>query len=312
MRLFLFGIALSLAAITAVSAEEAGSGHYIPGVSATLIDLQPTEPGFIAAVNAFHYHGDAEGSLQVLDGGLLTNGLDAEVSAVTIGGFYTFDEKIANAFVSVGMVVPFMDLKVDATVRTPFGDFPATDSDSGVGDITLIPAMLAWKTGNMRVGVSLPVTLPTGSYKPGRLANIGKNYLTVDPTVAVSYSNPTNGFNASGFVGLTMNTENTATNYQSGSLLHIEGSVQQLLPLGPGFVGIGAEAFYLQQVTDDEGAGARLGAFRGHSLGIGPVATYLLATEKVSAMIEAKWLPELAVKNRVQGDFFWLKGVIQF
>jgi len=36
--------------------------------------------------------------------------------------------------------------------------------------------------------------------------------------------------------------------------------VPQHLPLGPGFVGIGANAFYLQQTTGDSGSGAHLGS----------------------------------------------------
>jgi len=66
-----------------------------------------------------------------------------------------------------------------------------------------------------------------------------------------------------------------------------------MLPLGPGFIGIGVEAFYLQQVRDDSGAPATLGGFRGRRVGVG------------------RWLPELDTRNRLEGDYFWLKCVHQ-
>ncbi|RAH99877.1 hypothetical protein DLJ53_19220 [Acuticoccus sediminis] len=312
MRRLLVGILAVLAAHTSALAEESGYGHYAPGLAATLIDVPPTTPGFYGYVNAVSYEGDINQPVRVLYPGVVVSSLDADLSVATIGGFYTFDQRIANAFFSVGVLVPFYDMKVNGKIDTPFGQIKLSDKASGIGDIMLVPAMLGWKSGNVSFGVSLPVYLPTGAYDPLTLANIGKNYLTVDPTLSISYSNPTNGFNASAFLGVTLNTQNTATQYQSGSLLHLEASAQQLFPVGPGFLGVGAEGFYLQQITDDSGSGALLGGFRGSTVGLGPVLSYAVKTEKVSGTIEAKWLPEFETENRMKGNFFWLKGVIHF
>jgi len=41
------------------NAEEGGGGHYTPGGAATLIDLLPTEPGFILQPIYLHFSGDA-------------------------------------------------------------------------------------------------------------------------------------------------------------------------------------------------------------------------------------------------------------
>jgi hypothetical protein len=50
----------------------------------------------------------------------------------------------------------------------------------GFGDLTVIPAMLAWKTRNAQVNALLPIYAPTGSCQAGRLGNPGLNYF---PTV---------------------------------------------------------------------------------------------------------------------------------
>ncbi len=108
------------------------------------------------------------------------------------------------------------------------------------------------------------------------------------------------------------NTENNDTDYQSGSLFHLDGSVQQLLPVGPGFVSLGAEGFYLQQLSSDSGQKEIFGDFKGRTVGIGPVLGYILPVGENTLVTSLRWLPELDTKNRLEGDYFWLKIVYQF
>jgi len=68
----------------------------------------------------------------------------------------------------------------------------------------------------------------------------------------------------------------------------------------------------LQQVTGDSGTGANFGDFKGHTVGIGPVLSYILPLGKETFVTEFRWLPELDVKRRLEGNYFWLKAVYQF
>jgi hypothetical protein len=80
-----------------------------------------------------------------------------------------------------------------------------------------------------------------------------------------------------------------------------------------GFRGEGAEAFYFQQITGDSGPGAVLGDFKGRTAGLGPVAGYIHPLSKTESLVfELKWLPELDTKNRLDGDYIWLKMVYKF
>ncbi len=83
-------------------------------------------------------------------------------------------------------------------------------------------------------------------------------------------------------------------------------------PAGPGFVSIGAEAFYLQQLSADSGQREIFGDFKGRSAGIGPVLGYVLPVGKNTLVTEFRWLPELDTKNRLKGDYLWLKIIYQF
>jgi hypothetical protein len=172
--------------------------------------------------------------------------------------------------------------------------------------------MIAKKTDVWQWSALLSIYAPTGEYEQGRLANPGLNYWTVDPTAGVSYNNEKTGFNAALYGGITFSSENSDTDYQSGNLVHLEASVQQLLPLGKGVMGVGAEAFYLDQVTGDSGSGAILGDFERKSIGIGPVLSYVRPMSQGTLVSELRWLPENDVERQLEGDYLWLKVVYQF
>ena len=61
------------------------------------------------------------------------------------------------------------------------------------------------------------------------------------------------------------------TDYQSGTQFHLDFTAGEHLPLLGGIIGIGANVFYYQQISGDSGSGARLGDFKGRTVGIGPV-----------------------------------------
>jgi len=42
-------------------------------------------------------------------------------------------------------------------------------------------------------------------------------------------------------------------------------------------------------------------------LGIGPVLSYITKIWGKDLVAEVKWLPELDVKNRLEGDYIWFK-----
>jgi len=294
-------------------AEEGGGGHYAPGGAATLIDLMPDKPGFILQPIYLYYKSDVEASRTFPVAGKITSNIDVKVNYVSLGALYTFDNTVLGARYTVGVYAPYTWQEVSATLSGSLGTIRRKDKVDGFGDITLVPLGLAWKKENWQFSGILPIYAPTGSYKVGRLANPGLNYWTFDPTVSFSYSNEKNGFNAALFTGMTFNTKNDDTSYQSGSVLHVEASVQQLLPLGPGFIGLGANAFLYEQVSGDSGSGALLGDFKAHSIGIGPVITYLFPLKGDSLLAaEFRWLPELDTKHTLKGDYFWLKIAYMF
>jgi len=293
---------------SSATAEEGGTGHYVPGGMATMIDLAPTQPGWVIQPLFLHYDGDFNGSRNLPVAGVVATELEADIDAVTLGSIYTFDSQVFGAYYSVGMYVPYVWMDVTATLDS----LSRTDQVNGFGDITVIPVMLAWKHDLWQFTAALPVYTPTGDYELGRLANPGLNYWTFDPTIGFAFNNAKTGFNFGIYSGVTFNTENEDTHYDSGSVLHAEISAQRLLPAGSGFFGIGFNGFLYEQISGDSGTGATQGDFKGRTMGIGPVIDYILPTKTGTWVFEARWLPELDTKNRIEGDYFWLKAAWQF
>ena len=307
-------VATMLAAAVALPqvalAGEGGVSHVLPGANATLMDLPPTSPGWFAKPMYLNYDGDASARIPTA-AGIIAN-MHVDVNTLIVGGGYGFDQSVlGGGHYSVAAFLPYSWIKVSGDTAA-LGGKRIESSVSGVGDLTVVPVLLGWKSDDWQYDFLMPVYAPTGSYEVGRLGNPGLNYWTFDPIGGFSYNNAKSGFNAAAHLGYAMNTENSATSYKSGDILHVDASVQQIFPLGSGFANVGAEAWYFQQVTCDSGSGATLGCFKGRTSGIGPVLGYILPVGESKLLLELKWLPELDTKNRLNGDYIWAKMVYKF
>jgi len=307
------GVGLVLGFVPDLKSEEGGSGHYLPGGAASFIDALPGRPG-LAVFDFFAvYSGNAGASRQLPLGGLATFGLDATAYANTVGVFYESPLRLLGGNYTVGLGVPYVWMEAEAQVVTGLGTVTRRDTANGVGDILLYPFMLGWTNGtDLKYDVRLGIYAPSGDYDVGALANVGKNYWTFEPMVSVSWLSSKIGLELSAFAGVDFNTENEDTDYQTGTQFHIDGTIAQHLPLFGGFVGVGANGFYYQQITGDSGSGATLGDFEGRTVGVGPVLSYVRKVGMTDLAVEVKWLPELDVERRTKGDFIWAKVGLAF
>ena len=305
-------LALCLACVAGAPAlaGEGGTSHILPGANATLMDLPPTTPGFFAKPMFLNYRGDASARVPTA-AGVVAN-MNVEANTLVLGGGYGLEQPVlGGAHYSVAAFLPYTRLDISANAEV-LGGVRVNSKVSGVGDMTLVPVMLAWKSADWQYDFLMPVYAPTGSYEVGRLGNPGLNYWTVDPIAGAAYSNAKSGLNAAVHVGYAMNTGNSDTDYRSGNVLHVDASVQQIFPLGSGFATLGAEAWTFQQSSCDSGAGAKLGCFKGRTAGIGPVLGYILPVGQQKLIFEFKWLAELDTANRLNGDYVWLKLVYKY
>jgi len=305
--------AAAAALVHAAAAEEGGSGHYVPGTNASFIDVLTGTPSFTYMNIPYFYDASRGASRRLQLGGVVAAGVEASVRADASLFVYEPPWKPLGASYGAAVAIPYVSMEVSGSVQP--GRFArlarsVRDTADGIGDISILPIMLGWHEGDLKWGTNLTVYAPTGDFTPGRLANIGKNFWTFEPAVNISWLSTTIGVEATAFAGIDFNTRNAATDYQSGDQAYLDVTLAQHLPLLGGIAGLGANAFFYQQISGDSGSGAALGSFEGHTAGVGPVLSYIYRLGKADLVAEAKWLPELAVENRLKGDGLYLKLAI--
>ena len=285
----------------------------MPGATASFIDALPGKPGFVGANLFTYYNGSANASRTFDFGGQVVANVEATAYADSIVGLYETPLQLLGGHYAAGIVIPFVSMEVKGTITTGPRAGVVRDTDSGLGDLMLLPFMLGWTNDlDLKYDIRLGIYAPSGNYEVGKLANTGRNYWTFEPAVSVSWLSTRIGTEATIFAGLDFNTKNEDTDYQSGASFHLEGTLAQHLPLGKaGVIGVGANAFLYQQISGDSGSGATLGDFEGRTAGVGPVISFITKIGHVDVAAEVKWLPELDVEKRLKGDTVWFKvGVV--
>ena len=312
------GLASMLAWATMVKAEEGGSGHYMPGSMASFIDSVPPAPAFLMRLNVMSYEGSTSPQLTIPIANLLATNLDASIvgyglTMVWRPEFINLGEGWSYA---LSTTIPLVTAKVSAsaaTSRLPGFSITLSDEETGLGDIIVQPIMVSrMLSPDFKINSRLTVYTPTGDYTAGKLANTGKNFWTLSPSVEFMYFGQKSGLEVSLFAGIDLNTENQDTDYKSGTQSHLDATLAQHFPLWGGLAGAGINGYYYQQLSGDSGEGATLGDFKAMTTGAGPVLSYSTKIDSHSLTGELKWLHEMDTKKRLEGDIIFFKFLVGF
>jgi len=129
----------------------------------------------------------------------------------------------------------------------------------------------------------------------------------LSPAGQVTWLHPKIGTEVSMALGYTVNLKNYATRYTTGNELHLEFFAGQHFTK---WLALGLSGYFYQQVTGDSGAGARLGAFQGQALALGPCITLNGTIGKHPIGANLRYYDELTVTNRLSGHSFF--GTLTF
>jgi hypothetical protein len=219
------------------------------------------------------------------------------------------DVEILGAHYAYGLFIPIVHADIDTGIRLGNLQVRRQEDTFGLGDITLIPAVLYWNRGSYHFALAEYIVTPTGEYDTDDLANTGLNYWTFDTDVTMTYLNQKTGQDYSINIGYNYNTENSNTDYQTGQELHIDFMLNQFLSES---LAIGIHGFYLKQVTGDSGSGAKLGGFKAEAAGVGPAVLWSTKSLGREVTFIAKWLHEYHVERRIEGDHIFISFAMSF
>ena len=291
-------------------AAEGGYSNYIPGTYGDFaMALEPTDELTIRN-DLYYYNADDKESVR---GGRID--LDAEltflVNMTTL--LYKPNIQLLGGQYAFGALIPLMKNEIESSVTLRPNDLNSTSQEtadaSGLGDIVLVPWVIYWNKGDLHTSWSQFVVAPTGDYDKADPINTSLNYWSFDTNVALTYLNPTTGWEISANLGYIYNTENSSTDYQSGAEIHVDYSINRYLSET---LAIGLQGFYLEQISGDSGDGALLGNFEAKAAGIGPALLWSTQIADKDISFIAKWLHEFKADRRIEGDHFVVSIVVGF
>ncbi|WP_375188764.1 SphA family protein [Sphingobium yanoikuyae] len=305
----LLGAILPLAGAisTPAKAVEGAASLYVPGTGGPATAVMPPLEGVYFDDTIYIYNGSASASKEFVVGGNVVAGLDATIVADFLTTLVVPSTNILGGTLSMGVTVPVGAPMIDANavVTGPFGNLRSLnvhDSALVVGD-PVFNTMLGWKAGKLHIQASSMVNIPVGHYREDQLANLALHRWAVDTSLALSLHDDESGWDLTGKAGVTFNGKNDYTEYDSGNEFHLEGSVEKALSKK---FSIGAQGYWLKQISDDKSSGALLGAFRGEVVGVGGTAALNVTMGRSPATFRLRAFKELDATNRLKGEAFFL------
>jgi hypothetical protein len=283
-------------------ATEYGFGDYGLGYGIPMSGYTPP-PGVYFSDTFYLYSASATTNGNFPFGNITAAGVKVNfITNIAATAWYT-DVKIFGGTLGFAAAVPVGSDTNSAAVSFigPLGfnrQLNRTDSVVSIGD-SAYSASLGWEAGEHHWNVALTGFAPTGHYAPDSLAIMSLNRPGVDIKEAYTFLSGQTGTEVSGAVGMTFNLRNTATDYQSGDELHVEGALNQHFPFG---LAVGVGGYFYQQITGDYGSRDRVGPFRGRVAAVGPLLSYTFKVDKQEVTLSGRWFHEFDVKNRVRGD----------
>lgn len=222
-------------------------------------------------------------------------GFQVDVAMVAPRLVWVTEQQLAGGQLAFHALFPLLTVKEQA--------MGMSKRRSGLGDIAFGPALGYHFSEAAHAVVAVDFVAPTGRYKQGEMANLGRNYWTIQPVVAFTYTQP-KGLNADIKTMLDFNMRNSDTRTRTGNAIHADYTLGY--GFGNGWVaGIGGYAY--QQFKKDTGPLA--GDGRARAFGIGPTARY---ANKDGWLVTAKWQQDIGVRSRPKGHQFLVKAVIPF
>lgn len=290
---FIAAAALTLCAATGWATEGGGS-TYNPGVENFLVGAAPP-PGFYVLEYLLSYR-----ATRLNDNGgnaLPIPGFSVKANAVATRLIWSTDMRVGTGNVVLHSIFPLVDLRVSVP--------GLTQHKTGLGDVTFGAGIAYHHSPNLHSVVDIDFVAPTGRYDAADLANVGRNYWSMQPLYTVSYIDPT-GFNGDFKATLNLNRRNRDTGYRSGNEFILDYSAGW--GLGNGWT-VGVGGYWYQQLGDDELNGATVPNAKGKGFAIGPSLKY---DNGKGWFLTAKVQKETSASNRPQGTALWVKTSVPF
>lgn len=308
--------ALASLAVTPIQAlaVEGGIETYLLGSRDSFAGILPP-PGTYLNNDFVAFSGSAP---SISLGGIAVAQPDVSVFTYKFSLTHVFQEPIGKTRIGVNINIPVISASMDfsGVIGTTLAG-TLSDEEKAFADITVTP-ILGWSQGKLNTTLALQFFLPTGKYQtaavnvPARSVDVlngGKNRFAFDPTLSMTWFDPSTGWELSGALGVTISARNDATDYQTAPEAHFEGTVMRHLP---NRLALGLTGYAYHQLGDDSGTGAtsfkaQVGAqsLEAEVYGIGPIVTWSTKIGDRPVSLKAKYITEFGARRRFESNKLW-------
>ena len=273
----------ALLALPSLLQAQSFTGHYVPGVEGIKGASLPPPGFYLRDYNAF-YTADRLN----LPNGHKRMDFDAFIYANVIRGIWVSDWEVLGGNFVMDALVPlqYTDLKVNGW----------KDSEFGLGDICLEPAIVSWHGTQWDAALGYSLWMPTGESRPGS-AEPGKGFwghmITAGGTV---YFDAEKTWALSLLNRYEINQEEEDTDLTPGNQWTLEwGISKSVMPT----IDVGLVGYYQLQTTQDSG-GAAASNERDQVLAFGPEVS--MFCPKAGLFTSLRYNYEVLAKDRLQGQ----------
>jgi hypothetical protein len=298
LRKFFIAAAIAFASVAPAMAVEGGVSPYLKGTAGFMSGYVPPEDGLYLS-NIYYYFNGTVGA-DVRNGRIeLEAGTSLNVDIIQ--GTYVTGLHILGGTYAFGATFDYLWAGLDAQIaRPPLPALHVHDNTANFSDSIITPIVLGWHSGYFNWNTGVSVYVPTGVYHLHQLSP-GKNIVAVMPQFAMTYFDPKSGWDVSATVVYVTMTQDDATQYKSGDILHIDWAAGMRFGARLQWEA-GIAGSVVQQVGADNGPGALLGPNKAQSLGIGPAISYSTKVGEMPLSFATKWEHDIDAHNTFGGD----------
>lgn len=239
-----------------------------------------------------------------------TSGVDLKAKnvAMVLGLTWSTDYTLLGARYAAAIAQPYK-------IARSTGSTNGTQTNHGLMNTTLIPAILSWDLGyGFHLASGVAFVLRNGDYEYSdsngstnmAANNLANHYYTVQPNIALTYFYHDWAFTANNTVDF--NSENTATNYRSGNTYYLDLTATKKIEAWT----VGVIGNWTKQLADDKQNGqvVRPGYLNGREIMadgkrvehvmMGPILAYDFGSFSVSS----RFLTDIKARNDPKMSFF--------
>ncbi len=285
-------LAASIFAARNVDAQQVDIGHKQLGTLGLQAGTQQ-ETGLYVATRSLWYSANT-----VVDryGNALPVGLDLDGLGTGLGLGATFEVREISTYVGVGV-------GISAAHVTAHTERPEASIDrAGLGDLSVQPIRLGWRTPHLDLVTSYAFYAPTGRFAPGGNDGVGRGQWTHQLSLGGTvYFDDDKTWYVSALASVDLNSRKRGLDLTRGSTVQIQGGAGKRLFQ---VLDVGIASYALWQVSDDSGADLPpvLRGARDRTYGLGPEIDLLIPA--IRGRLTFRYEHDFASESRPQGQLF--------